>query len=198
LNQVDIEIDGVVVQSAVGVGGPYGPFGPYANGSTHTVRLLHGSDATLHANLGYTTPNISCNDNDPTTSDVCVSNACQHVATPCDDGNPCTINDHLVANGTEQNFDLVTAPALPVGWTTSGTGTSNPWMTATDFGAGSAPNSAKTLDPASVSEWSLFSPVFTMTVPSTTLTFTHRWTTESGFDGGVLEIKIGAGPSLTS
>ncbi len=92
-----------------------------------------------------------------------------------------------------QNFDGVTAPTLPADWTqnqTSGTGIT--WVTSTTT-PNSAPNVAFANDPSSVNASAIESPVFAVSVPNAALTFQKAFTTESTFDGVVLEIKIGAG-----
>jgi hypothetical protein len=92
-----------------------------------------------------------------------------------------------------ENFDNVTAPALPSGWTqnqTTGTGIS--WVTDPTTPS-SAPNAAFANEPSAVNAAALESPSFTVTVPNALLTFKKSYTTESGFDGAVLEIKIGSG-----
>jgi hypothetical protein len=92
-----------------------------------------------------------------------------------------------------QNFDSVTAPALPSGWVQnqlSGTGITFVTSTTTPS---SAPNAAFANDPAGVNDTALESPVFPVSVTNASLTFKKAFTTESGFDGAVLEIKIGSG-----
>jgi N-acetylneuraminic acid mutarotase len=92
-----------------------------------------------------------------------------------------------------QNFDGVTPPALPAGWTTTqDTGTDISWTT-TATGPSSAPNSAFANDPATLSMASLVSPPFAISSTTSRLSFKNKYITESTFDGMVLEIKIGAG-----
>jgi hypothetical protein len=96
-----------------------------------------------------------------------------------------------------ENFDGVTAPNLPAGWATSGSGTL--WVT-TASGASSPPNAAFTDDPAVVSDKRLDSPAFSIASPSGLLEFRHTYDLETstdpatGFDGGVFEISVGGGP----
>jgi hypothetical protein len=118
--------------------------------------------------------------------------------TACNDGNACTINDGMIfSGGITQNFDGVTAPALPSGWTTSGTGAGAPWATTTTPVAFSAPNSAFTNDVATVSDRSLFSPVIYAHAAGAQVSFKQRFVTEASppnyYDGGVLEISINGG-----
>lgn len=104
-----------------------------------------------------------------------------------------TFTTGVQAINLSQNFDGVTAPALPAGWTmnqTSGTGIT--WTTSTTS-PNSAPNTAFAPDPASINAAALESPVFPVSVPNASLTFQKAYTTENTFDGAVLEIKIGSG-----
>lgn len=95
--------------------------------------------------------------------------------------------------GLVENFDGVTAPALPAGWTmTQDTGTAITWTTTTT-GPDSAPNSAFANDPATVNMSSLVSPSIPVTSAAAQLKFRNKYITESTFDGMVLEIAIGAG-----
>lgn len=93
---------------------------------------------------------------------------------------------------TVENFDSVTAPALPSGWTTAQTGVAVAWVTSTANSPNSAPNSAFTPDVTNTGDSSLVSPVVTAG-PGSQIKFRHKYNLETGWDGGVLEIKIGAG-----
>jgi len=98
-----------------------------------------------------------------------------------------------------QNFDGVTAPALPAGWTQnqlSGAGIT--WTTSATSPV-SGPNDAFANDPGAVNETALTTPAFTVNSAAAVLTFKNSYNTEAssnpavGYDGMVLEIKIGAG-----
>jgi hypothetical protein len=91
-----------------------------------------------------------------------------------------------------QNFDGVIAPALPGGWTQTPVATNPGWTTATGA-ADSAPNSARVPNPASGGGADLETPVFTVTSPNQRIVFRNNYNTEATWDGGVLEIKVGAG-----
>ncbi len=192
--QVHIQVDGSTVTTQ-GVGGPYN-LGTFVNGSTHSVALVHAGDPACIRFLGNTVSSISCNDGDPTTTDVCVNNACENNLTPCDDGDPCTGNDVLVLSNSTEQFDGSAAPALPAGWTTGGTGVANLWFTTTEV-SHSAPNSSKVGGVANVSDHHLTSPVLNIASASAQLTFRHRFAFEffstTYYDGGVLEISINGG-----
>ena len=85
----------------------------------------------------------------------------------------------------------MTAPTLPAEWTTSGTGTSNPWVTSStspDLGA----NSAFIADITTVSETSLTSPTF-IAPANAQILFRNSYDLEYQYDGGVLEISINGG-----
>ncbi len=99
-----------------------------------------------------------------------------------------------------ENFDGVTAPALPGGWTTAQTGAVPAWVTSTTSSS-SAPNSAFGGGAATPGSNSLDSPVIAIPAapgfgvnPGVRLTFRNSYNTEGGFDGGVLEISINGGP----
>jgi hypothetical protein len=101
--------------------------------------------------------------------------------------------------GTVQNFDGVTVPALPAGWTTTqDVGTAITWAT-TNTGPSSAPNSAFANDPGTVNMSSLVSPNVPVSSTSAQLRFKNKYVTEAsttagvGFDGMVLEISVGGG-----
>jgi hypothetical protein len=94
-----------------------------------------------------------------------------------------------------QNFDGVTAPALAAGWTTTASGVQTPWVTTTGTN-NTAPNSAFSGDPANVGINELVSPAINLPGGASQLTFQNDYDLETGsgtdgFDGGVLEIKIG-------
>jgi hypothetical protein len=98
-----------------------------------------------------------------------------------------------------QNFDSVVAPALPSGWTTLATTGGVAWVTATNL-RDSSPNSAFVAEPTTAGVSSLISPILSITSASAQVAFRQNFNFEmdpavlsNAFDGGVLEIKIGAG-----
>ena len=91
-----------------------------------------------------------------------------------------------------ENFDEATPPALPVGWQSSASGASSSWIT-TSAQADTPPNSAFATDPGAVGVSQLLSPSIQITSASPQLTFRHSYNTETGYDGGVLEISINGG-----
>ena len=99
-----------------------------------------------------------------------------------------------------ENFDFVTPPALPPGWTAANA--INPdgvlWQTSNSGlpspPADSPPNAAWINDPATVSDKRLNSPPVTIPfLQNAGLIFRHNYAFEDGFDGGVLEISIDGG-----
>ena len=105
------------------------------------------------------------------------------TTTPGATGTPCL-----------ENFDGVTAPALPAGWSASfGTVCANSvrWATSTTT-VNSAPNAAFTNDPNCISDEYLNSRSYTITAASQ-LTFRRNNILENNFDGMVLEISINGG-----
>lgn len=92
-----------------------------------------------------------------------------------------------------QNFDGVSAPALPAGWTaTVASGTMAPWATSTTT-PDSLPNSVFANTVTTPSDNRLTSPSIAIPSASPQLSFRHRWNLESGYDGGILEISINGG-----
>ncbi|MDX2034693.1 MAG: S8 family serine peptidase [Blastocatellia bacterium] len=95
-----------------------------------------------------------------------------------------------------ENFDGVTAPALPAGWTaTNATGAAPLWVTSTTSPS-SAPNALFVDDPSTVSDKRIESPAYPISSSSAQLTFRHTYSfegTTTFFDGGVLEVSIDGG-----
>ena len=101
-----------------------------------------------------------------------------------------------------ENFDGVTAPTLPAGWTTTKTpAAGNPplWVTNTTL-RDTLPNSAFGAGSTTMGETILNSPV--ISIPNAPaigghagvqLAFKLSYNTENGFDGGVLEISVNGG-----
>jgi hypothetical protein len=108
-----------------------------------------------------------------------------------------------------QNFDGVTAPSLPAGWTTArlDTGGGNPSLfVAVNAASGqlpaphSAPNAAHVTNGAQIAEIALVSPAFTVETSNAKLTFRHAHALEAafsvptlGYDGVVLEYSTNNG-----
>jgi PKD repeat protein len=96
-----------------------------------------------------------------------------------------------LTNFFSENFDSVVAPALPGGWTTSSSGLQSLWVTDVS-NSDSAPNAAYSPDASGAGDNELVSPPIAISATAAQLTFRQSYGFENGFDGGVLEIKIGA------
>jgi hypothetical protein len=99
-----------------------------------------------------------------------------------------------------QNFDAVTAPALPSGWTTSAVGAESAWVTRSSTN-NTSPNAAFVPDAANVGLSDLVSPPILLPAGLSQLSFANNYDLEThnateGYDGAVLEIQIGTGPFL--
>jgi len=92
-----------------------------------------------------------------------------------------------------ENFDGVTAPALPAGWTTTHSGAGLGWATTTT-NPDTAPNAANTADQANEGTNSLISPLIPINTALSQLSFRNLYNLETGFDAESLQIKIGSGP----
>lgn len=90
-----------------------------------------------------------------------------------------------------EDFDGVTAPDLPAGWTTQSSGLGADWMTGTDGTWDTQPNHAFVPNPDGISDKSLVSPPFVPT-SGAVLTFQQYYELYGGGNGGlaVLEIAI--------
>jgi hypothetical protein len=97
-----------------------------------------------------------------------------------------------------ENFDSVTAPALPVGWTTSASGAGGPWATST-MRSWSMPNSLFSPDPNQIGLNEVVSPSVPIQSAQARLTFRNWYELETTFlrnrlyDGSVLEISFDGG-----
>lgn len=91
-----------------------------------------------------------------------------------------------------QNFDGVTPPVLPTGWYTSATGAESPFATTT-AAHDTSPNSVFVPDPGAIGLSELDSPAIPLPNTACQLSFRQNFYLENTWDGGVLEIKIGAG-----
>jgi len=100
-----------------------------------------------------------------------------------------------------ENFDLVTPPALPAGWTASNG--INPdgilWQTSNSGlpspPADSPPNAAWVNDPAAVSDKYLNSPsIIIQQLENAVVMFRNNYSLEASRDGGVFEISIDGAP----
>jgi hypothetical protein len=93
-----------------------------------------------------------------------------------------------------QNFDAVTAPALPASWTaTNPTGPAPLWTT-TSAGANTGPNAAVINNPSTWSVKQLTSPSIALPSADVKLSFQHTFAMEDVlYDGGRLDISVNGG-----
>jgi len=98
-----------------------------------------------------------------------------------------------------ENFDSVSAPALPAGWARQQSGGVSNWVTSTAW-RDTAPNSAFAFEPTNAGFCALQSPTISVGSAATQLVFRNNYNTEVfptnstlAYDGGVLEISIAGG-----
>ena len=104
-----------------------------------------------------------------------------------------TIRLGVIPTTLSQNFDAVSPPALPGGWTAVvASGLMTAWAT-NATSPDTTPNSVSATTVDTPSDNRLTSP--SVSVPNLTpqLSFRHRWNLENGYDGGILEISINSG-----
>jgi len=97
-------------------------------------------------------------------------------------------------NVLTQNFDTVTPPALPAGWTATNASGDLPLWVTSNVTPDTPPNCAFVDDPPTVSDKRLDTPPIILTTNQARLTFRNNYNLENNFDGGVLEISINGGP----
>ncbi len=98
----------------------------------------------------------------------------------------------VATNALTEDFESVSAPALPAGWTASVSGVGNAWRTVSGT-ASSGQQSVFAPNPSAVADNLLTSPSIRIHSGSARLTFRHRFSLEAGWDGGVLELSIAGG-----
>src|SRR4029079_73000 len=102
---------------------------------------------------------------------------------PSPTGTPCA------GTALNENFDGVTAPALPGGWVaTNATGGAPMWVTSTTT-PDTPPNDAFIDDPAVVTDKLLDTPDLAVSTAAGQITFRNFFNLENTFDGGVLEVS---------
>jgi photosystem II stability/assembly factor-like uncharacterized protein len=99
-----------------------------------------------------------------------------------------------------ENFDGVSAPTLPSGWTTARTGGPAPWVTSTGGTPPTLPNGAFGAASTTAGNSELVSPVIAVSAapasggaPDVRVSFSNSYNTETGADGAVLEISVNGG-----
>lgn len=156
------------------VGGGSANYGTVSNGAT-IVRILT-----------YTVPaNAACGDAIALTLNVNSSLGATSFMRTIIIGVPTTT--------LSENFDSVTAPAIPTGWTAAPVQNGINFVTTTT-NPDTPSNSAFALDPLTVGGGTdLTSPSIAINAPAATVSFRNNYDTEPGWDGGVLEISIAGG-----
>ncbi len=108
------------------------------------------------------------------------------------------LGQYIPVQPVTQNFDGVTAPALPANWTTSVSGGQDAWITTNGI-ADTPPNSAFAEATTNAGIANLLSPAIPIATSSAQLLFRNNYDLEvnpyaagEALDGGVLEIQIGA------
>jgi len=147
---------------------------------------------SFYAVAGSSAPGTGTNDNQQYTEVPCGTPTPTPTATP-------TITP--IACSLFEDFDNVTPPTLPPGWTA--TNGINPdgvlWQTSNSGlpspPADSPPNAAWVNDPAAISDKYLDSPpIIINELENAELMFRNNYSLEAGRDGGVLEVSIDGGP----
>jgi hypothetical protein len=113
-----------------------------------------------------------------------------------------TFNLGVLNTALTENFDGVTAPALPAGWVsafTNGDGDctvggplctlGSDWTTTSTAPVDTAPNAAFHNDPSCVTNNTLDTPNINITSTSAQVTFRNNFNLEDTFDGAVLEVS---------
>ena len=162
-------------------------------GSVNSLSLDSGSGFSL-LSVNYTVPaDAACGTVLPLTFNVNSSLGLVSFARTLAIGTPITT--------FTENFDSVTPPAAPVGWSIT-SGYAPMTFVSTASGPDSGPNSMFAADLPNCTtgcpttdggSTELTSPTIPVTTPAATVTFRHKFNTEGGWDGGVLEISIAGG-----
>ena len=173
---------------------------PATNTWTNLANMVQARDylagategQSFYAVAGNSAPGTGTNDNQQYTEIPCGTPTPTPTATP-------TITP--VACSLFENFDNVTPPTLPVGWTAMNA--INPdgirWQTSNAGSptppADSPPNAAWVNDPAAISDKYLDSPpIIIDQLENAGLVFRNNYSLEAGLDGGVLEVSVDGGP----
>lgn len=108
----------------------------------------------------------------------------------------------VISNCFGETFDTISPPTLPAGWASAASGVLSPWVAA-DTAVDTPPYAAFVAVAARPGIAELVSPAIALPAGPVRLSFRHSFHTEAspgsptvGYDGGVLEIKIGEGPFL--
>ncbi|MGI8787423.1 MAG: M36 family metallopeptidase, partial [Pyrinomonadaceae bacterium] len=169
-NSTGATVTGVTAQVA---GGSTANYGDIANGATVTRQINYTVPAgTVCGSLLTLTLNIN------SSGGLRIETRSLRIGQPA-------------FSGSTQNFDGVTAPALPIGWVKAQSGANPGWVTDTMFPF-STPNALFATD-ADTPGYAEVTTLTRITSATAQLQFQNGYDTESGYDGTVLEIQIGSG-----
>jgi len=154
------------------------------NGSANYGTIINGNTVTMP--ISYTVPgNAACG------STIELSLNVDSSLGPVTFIRSLVVGAPVIAGS--QNFDSITAPNIPANWFSTSINNGVSFETVSSVFE-SSPNSAFALNPDTVGGGTdLTSEIFSITSPSAEVSFRHRFLTEAGWDGAVLEITIGSG-----
>jgi hypothetical protein len=158
------------------------PFGSLFATGTNTERQLRGFPATNR--FGSSTLSIEVSDGGQT-----VTGRVAVTVRAVNDAPVFPTNSAALA----EDFDRVSPPALPAGWTTTSLFGGQAWRSSA-ASVDSAPNAAFVVDQGFSTDTTLTSPRFTMPAGAVRLRFRHSFSTEQCCDGGFVEIALGSNP----
>ena len=161
------------------VGGNTIAYGDLANGQTAVRQITYAIPANASCG-GYLTLNFNVNSN--------FNGFARQTAY----SRQILIGAPQFTGGATQNFDAVTAPALPIGWEKAQNGNTTGYVTTAVSPVVSAPNALFVPDPATVT-YAETATQIRVTSAAAQIAFKLNYNTELTWDGTVLEIKIGSG-----
>ena len=98
----------------------------------------------------------------------------------------------LTTTALSENFDGVTAPALPAGWTTAQSGAATAFVSSITL-PNSVPNDAYSPNATAVGNAEIVSPAISVPAGGGQVSFRNLFNLEDTYDGGVLEIAVNGG-----
>jgi hypothetical protein len=147
-----------------------------------TYGVLAAGGATVYKSFTFTAGNLACG------STLVATLQLQDGAT-----NFGTITYNFTTGmmnvAISEDFDAVTAPALPANWSAINASGDAPLWTTSTTSPDTAPNDAFVDDPITVTDKQLITPSIMITSSAAQVSFRSNYNLESGYDGGVLEIS---------
>ncbi|MFN0278865.1 MAG: choice-of-anchor Q domain-containing protein [Pyrinomonadaceae bacterium] len=168
------------------------------NSATNTPTRTNTNTPTNTATSTFTPTNTATSTSTPTfTPTFTPTNSATNTSTPTSTATSTNTATPTATNtpppgACSQNFDGVTAPALPSGWTSAATGVEVPWVTSTTA-PDTAPNAVFAPDPPDVGLTELLTPLLTVPAGGGSFSFRNNYDLEPNFDGMVLEISVNGG-----